>query len=219
MSTRTAEDEKRHLTQWANQVRTGGYQPVTPLGEPPQGEPLFARHGMPNVVSASTSPLFNNPPPGRTLGKPPLARQALGTYLAFLLDGNSMSHRASNTLYEDDAPFFHSSRSNLITGAGSALSAVSLATAIENVHGRCGWVPLYLIIPPALMLRAAQVLNSTICEWSANTDAPADDRQAPAPILRLVVCRELRDPRAWAVALSLETDSANPDAWVKCAGL
>ncbi len=42
MGARTADEEKRHETQWANQVRVGGYQPVTPLGPPPQGEPLFA---------------------------------------------------------------------------------------------------------------------------------------------------------------------------------
>jgi len=42
MSARTDEEEKRHLTQWHNQMRVGGYQGVTPLGDPPQGEPLFA---------------------------------------------------------------------------------------------------------------------------------------------------------------------------------
>ncbi len=138
--------------------------------------------------------------------------------IASLLDDNPMYHRAGSTVYEDDAPFFGLQHGNLFTGAGSALGASTLADAIKNVHKRCGWVPLYLIVPPTLMLRAAQILNSTTCEWTANTDAPTDDRRAPTPILRLIVCRELRSRDAWAVALSLETDSANPDVWVKCAG-
>jgi hypothetical protein len=73
----------------------------------------------------------------------------------------------------DGAALFTAGRGNLITGAGSALSAANVQTGISTVQSATGDAdlnprggplniqPRYLVVPTTLQFTAAQILNST----------------------------------------------------------
>jgi len=44
---------ERQIAENRKRLEKGGYVPVTPIGPPPQGEPLFAAQGQASTVAAT----------------------------------------------------------------------------------------------------------------------------------------------------------------------
>lgn len=120
-----------------------------------------------------------------------------------------------NPTWEDGTPFFWTTRNNLMIGAGSHLTAANIQAAIASVAENGGGVARCLLVPPALMYQAAQLLSATVC---IHAMVGADDRVS-GPIITLYVCPELTSSTAWAVAVSLDTEKPDPGAWVRYSGV
>ncbi len=128
------------------------------------------------------------------------------TAIAALIDGNPIQ--------PDGVPFFHNSRANLVIGAGSTLSATNLQDAITRVADNSGHRPHWLIVPPALIMRAAQILNSVVL-----IAAYPSGGKMITPVMELAVCDALDGHDAWAVSTALDPVNAEPRQWVTYAGV
>jgi len=127
-----------------------------------------------------------------------------------------------NPIQSDGVPFFSGTRDNLVVGAASRLSAANIQDAVTRVTDRSGQVPTWIIVPPALIMMAAHILNSTVTIAAStykSTHAEEPNRATFDSVLSLCLCAELHNHDAWAVAFSLDIDNASPDAWVKFSGL
>lgn len=48
-----SERTERQIAENRERLKKGGYVPITPLGPPPQGEPLFAQQAQASTASAT----------------------------------------------------------------------------------------------------------------------------------------------------------------------
>ncbi|MEQ1621403.1 MAG: hypothetical protein ABL919_08350 [Methylococcales bacterium] len=89
----------------------------------------------------------------------------------------------TNPAMANAVTLFHASRGNLLTGAPSALSATSLASAVVVLRkakdisnrGYLGLTPKWLIVPPELEITALQVLATLNNAKASSTAIPDSD--------------------------------------------
>jgi phage head maturation protease len=106
-----------------------------------------------------------------------------------------------NPVMADGVTLFHADRGNLLTGAGSALSATSLALAVVALrkakdignHGFLGIKPRWLIVPPELEITALQLIGSLTNTQASATAIPNSDFAR----LEVIVEPRLTSTTAW----------------------
>lgn len=107
----------------------------------------------------------------------------------------------SNPDMADNLPLFDLSRTNLLTGGASALSATSLASAVVVLRksrdisgvGYLGVIPRWLLVPPELEVTALQILAALTNTRASGTAIPQSDIAR----IEIIVEPRLTSATAW----------------------
>lgn len=204
----------RRLAEFEQQFRSGGYVPTTPLGPPPQGEPLFA---TPDACQHRWRSAGFDPngrglhlyctccgvvmiPAVLTEASAPAKADATSedapddSAIAFLIQFNSLCY--------DGHAFFRPTRGNLISGDASRLTEHALRAGVAWLRDTATETARFLIVPPQLRFSATEILS-----------------RVEGLDVRLYVCVALTHPTMWAVtAAPLSTDLTRPDRWIRFNG-
>jgi len=126
--------------------------------------------------------------------------------------------------------FFHATNSNLLTGAGSALSATSLGNAVKlfleqtDTQGKpIGVTPRFACVPPALKVTADELYASRVFNTATAGTTDVDERKVPSANTFFGKYEPLTAPWIGAAGLSGGSDTAwylfGDPADVACFGL